>query len=230
MKQYKQDFIDLLFKKGAIDFGEAELYSKRKTPYFVDLGKIDDGESLSQLGLYYASSIADSLDQGDLNDFDVLFGPAYKGIPISSSTAIYLHEKFDINKRFAYNRKEPKDHGEEGVIVGRINDGDRILLLDDVMSTGRTKKDVKKLLNRLASGLTYSGLVVGVDRQEIGENGKNAVDEFTAETGIRVYSIVTATEILERLTETGDITPLNRQRFIDYIREFGTEEAKAGLV
>lgn len=234
MDDYKKQFIDLLLKKEALTIGEFELKSGRISPYFINIGMLDNGQSIRKLGNYYAAEIMNKFAP---EEFDIIFGPAYKSIPLSVTTTIALSGNFDINKGYAFDRKEPKNHGEgtkqekqKRWIVGhKIEDDNRILMLDDVFTTGNTKNKSIYLLNSLADNLKYIGLVIAVDRQEVGLNGINAIKQFEEKTDIPVYSIVTISEIIEHLENTKKIMQPDKQRLEDYLREHGIEEVKKSL-
>jgi orotate phosphoribosyltransferase len=249
MEQYKGDFIDFLLDAEALKIGRFKLKSGRISPYFINTGDLSDGKSLSELGLYYAAGINDALVSGDLPDFDLVFGPAYKGIPLASTTAISLFRDYGINRGYAFDRKEAKEHGEgtgeeckepvelKGMdlqkikIVGRrIQNGMGVLLLDDVLTTGKTKNDAIELLDNCATDLKYQGLFISGNRQEVGASGKSAVEEFESATGIKVYSVVDLVEIVNHLTETEKVTPEKRAEFLAYVERYGTEEAKDALL
>ncbi len=228
MEKYKEELIDLMLYKGAFFIDDTNLFelgSNRKSPYFIKTDKFGDGDSISKLGYFYASRIDDRFKE---NKYDIIFGPAYKGIPLSVATAISLRS-FGINKRYAFDRKERKDYGDankkdvqKGRVAGsEIEDGDKVLILDDVMTTGRTKYNTINLLNSVADNLKYVGLIVLVDRQEIGTDGKSARKSFEDETGIPVESIVTISEIKDYLSSKGKIPGGELKRIDDYLRKYG---------
>ncbi len=199
---YKNQFIDFLLETGSLRFGDFTLKSGRKSPYFIQTGQFNDGEAVSKLGRFYAASIVDNFDE---NSFDIIFGPAYKGIPISVATTISLYRDFGINKGYAFDRKEAKNHGEASqqdaqsryILGSEIKDGAKILLVDDVLTTARTKRDSINLLNSIAKNLYYAGLVIAVDRQEVNKDGSDAVSSFELETGMRAEAIVTTNDIVK---------------------------------
>jgi len=241
MQAYKQNFVDFLLKKEALKIGEFKLKSGRMSPYFINTGMFDDGKSIGDLGHFYAAKIADRFKS---EEFDIVFGPAYKGIPLAVETAAALSKDFNINKGYTFNRGEPKDHGEgtekdiqKNWLVGhKISDGDRILILDDVITTGTTKYDAIDLLNKVAKNIQYVGLVIAVDRQEVAgfeESQLSAAEEFQKKTGMGVEPIVTINEIIEHLWDHKDkisqISLNEKHRLESYIKEFGTEEARRNL-
>lgn len=233
MEQYKKDFIDFLMNTNSLKIGEDfTLKSKRLSPYFINVGDFNEGLSIDMLGQAYALAIQELGEE-----VDILFGPAYKGIPLSVTTSIALSKK-GKKVGFAFDRKEAKDHGEvtnkadlqKAMIVGKkIKDGSRIILLDDVFTTGDTKYETVELLNKLADNLQYPALVIAVDRQEVGIDGKSAIDEFTQKTGIPVASIITASEICQYL-KTIKRENQNVERIANYLRVYGTETARNGIV
>ena len=229
MEEYKEEFIDFLLRKGALGIGEFELRSGRISPHFINTAVFNDGESIAKVGDFYARTIVDNFRE---EDYDIIFGPAYKGITLSVATAISLQELFSINKGFSYNRKEPKGYGEatkqdkQKWIVGKIEDGDRILMVDDVFTTGDTKYESINLLNDIADNLEYVGLVIAVNRQEVGPDGKDAIKQFEQKTGIPVISIVDILEIKTYLSEEGEISEAELKRIDDYLKKYGNEEVK----
>ncbi len=198
MEQYKKDFIEFLVKADVLRFGDFTLKSGRKCPYFLNFGNVVSGEFIGKLGKFYASSVR-SYDIG----FDVLFGPAYKGIPISVATSIAFFSEFNVDIKYAYNRKEAKDHGEGGKLVGaKINAGDDVLILDDVMTAGTALRESLDILRNEVGDVNVSGVLIAVDRMEVGKGGeKSAILEIKDEFGIDVYSIVNLEDIIEYLSE-----------------------------
>jgi len=233
MEQYKKEFVDFLLEKGALKFGEFILKSGRKSPYFVNTGMLNDGESISRLAYFYAAKINDIFK----DDFDLVFGPAYKGIPLSTAITISLARDFNINKGYAFNRKEPKGHGEASkeekqknwIVGSKITDNQKIIMVDDVFTTGDTKYESIELLSEIADALTFSGLIIAVDRQEIGINEADAIQQFVEKTGISVDSIVKITEIIDYLSESGKLTEEQKEKLESYLRSYGTEDARRAI-
>ncbi len=199
MQTYKKDFIDLALRERVLSFGEFKLKSGRVSPYFFNAGNISSGSALAQAGCAYAAAIryAD-------NEFDMLFGPAYKGIPLVVSTAIAYARLYDKDMAFAYNRKETKTHGERGQLVGAPLAG-RVLIVDDVMTAGTAVREVIQLIQ--ASGAELAGVVVGLDRQERGQAGLSAIQEIERDFAVPVIGIITLDDLLQYLgfsTEYGE--------------------------
>ena len=182
MEQYQNDFVDFMLEIGALKFGEFTLKSGRVSPYFFNVGQFNQGNHLSQLGQFYAQAIEASGIK-----FDVLFGPAYKGIPLVAATAIALNDSFNRSVPYSFNRKEAKDHGEGGSIVGHPLEGD-ILIIDDVITAGTAIKEAKDIIN--ANGAKTKGVVVALDRQEKGKGELSAIQEVEQNFGIAVVSII----------------------------------------
>lgn len=205
LKRYQELFLDLLIATDSLRFGDFVLKSGRKSPYFIDLGNTSrSGLALDKMGRLYAQHMHTNLD---LKKVDILFGPPYKGIPLTVATAIDINNRYGINLGVSFSRKEAKSHGEEGVIIGTpIENGKNIVIIDDVLTDSKTKKDTIEFLNGIANNLTYRGIVVGVDRQEVVPNKNTgryelARDVFEDETGIHVYPIVTFSEMIIYLKE-----------------------------
>ncbi|WP_375486801.1 orotate phosphoribosyltransferase [uncultured Jatrophihabitans sp.] len=188
---YAREFIEFTLTHDVLRFGEFTLKSGRVSPYFFNAGLFNTGERLAALGRYYAAAI---IDAGV--EFDVLMGPAYKGIPIVSATAVQLSEQFGRDVPWAFNRKEPKDHGEGGSIVGTPLHG-RVLLVDDVITSGAAIREVMSVVD--ATDATLAGVVVSVDRQERGTGELSAIQEVERDRGVRVHAIATLDDIVEYL-------------------------------
>jgi orotate phosphoribosyltransferase len=222
IQKIKDEFSDFLLRNGAIKFGTFKLKSGRISPYFVNIGSIGEGSPISKLGEFYARAI---VGYGLLQETDVLFGPSYKGIPIVVSAAIALSNLFGTSKRFAFNRKEVKDHGEGGLIVGgSLNDRDRVGLLDDVMTTGKTKEEVISVI-RSSAKVKIAYILIAVDRLEKGDTDLIATLEFERGYGIPVKAIVTIEEVAERALRGGLIAEDAINSINGYLRIFGGRRA-----
>ena len=202
MEQYQNDFVDFMLEIGALKFGEFTLKSGRVSPYFFNAGQFNQGNHLSQLGQFYAQAIEASGIK-----FDVLFGPAYKGIPLAAATAIALNDSFNRSVPYSFNRKEAKDHGEGGNIVGHPLEGD-ILIIDDVITAGTAIREAKDIIN--ANGAKTKGVVVALDRQEKGKGELSAIQEVEQNFGIAVVSIINLSHIVDYLKANDDINIISR--------------------
>jgi len=191
MRAYKSEFLELALKLGVLRFGEFTLKSGRTSPYFFNAGLFASGHAASKLGQYYASTITDSNIE-----FDMLFGPAYKGIPLVTLTAAALAENHGIDVPYAYNRKEAKGHGEGGNIVGAPLAG-KVLIVDDVVTAGTAVREAHQLI--AAAGAKNAGIVIALDRQEVGYDSTSAVQELEQELNFPVISIVKLQELIEML-------------------------------
>jgi orotate phosphoribosyltransferase len=169
IKNYKTQFIDNAIESGALKFGEFILKSRRKSPYFFNAGEFCTGKSLAELGRCYAAAIVDSGIQ-----FDVLFGPAYKGIPLATATVVALADGYGLDVPYCFNRKEAKDHGEGGVLVGAPLKG-RVLIIDDVITAGTAIREVMAVIQN--AGAKPAGVVIGLDRKERGNGSQSAIQE-----------------------------------------------------
>lgn len=195
MEQYKQEFIEFMLEAKVLSFGDFTTKSGRKTPYFINTGKYYTGEHLAKLGGFYAQAIKDNL----VSDFDLLYGPAYKGIPLAVTTAIALFEKYQLNLPYCFNRKETKDHGEGGNFVGQLpQDSNRILIVEDVVTAGTAVRESLQLLGGVSKAKVTS-LVVSVDRMERGTGNKSTLVELEESLGIRTVAIVNIEEIISYL-------------------------------
>ena len=194
MRAYKNDFLELALELGALRFGEFTLKSGRVSPYFFNAGEFSNGYAAAKLGRYYAHAIVDSKIE-----FDMLFGPAYKGIPLVALSAAALAEHHDVDVPYSFNRKETKSHGEGGSTVGAPLSG-RILIVDDVITAGTAVREAVKLIN--ASGADVAGLVISLDRQEVGRDARSAVEELEQTLRIPVTSIVRLEDMIDLLEES----------------------------
>ena len=197
MKPYQRQFIEFALSKQVLKFGEFTLKSGRKSPYFFNAGLFNTGRDLALLGRFYAEALVDSGIE-----FDLLFGPAYKGIPIATTTAVALAEHHDRDLPYCFNRKEAKDHGEGGNLVGyQPKDGDRIIIIEDVITAGTAVRETVPILQNAAK-VTIPDMFISVNRCEVGQNpGKTAVMEVKEQFGINVHAIITVADIYEYLKE-----------------------------
>jgi len=197
MQHYKKEFIEFLVKNEALQFGDFKLKSGRPSPYFINTGVFETGQAVGQLGYYYASLIKEEFGE----NFDVIFGPAYKGVPLAVATVISLFNDFKLSKFYTFNRKEVKDHGDQKLLVGHLlKDGDRLVLIDDVVTDGGTKFETVALINQVAR-VHYQGLVVAVNRLEKTASGEDAFKNIEAKLGFPVKAIVDIKEIMDYLTD-----------------------------
>ena len=196
METYKQEFIDFMVESDVLKFGEFTLKSGRKSPFFMNAGAYVTGSQLKRLGEYYAKAIHDKY--GD--DFDVLFGPAYKGIPISVVTAIAYSELYGKEVRYCSDRKEEKDHGaDKGSFLGsNLQDGDRVVMIEDVTTSGKSMEETVPKV-RGAANVEIVGLMVSLNRMEKGKGDKSALDEIKETYGFETNAIVTMEEVVEHL-------------------------------
>lgn len=217
-KPLKHAFSEFLIRSGAVKFGSFKLKSGRISPYFINLGLIGDGSGISELGSFYARGIVEA---GLAGGTDMLFGPSYKGIPIAVAASLALHRDYNINARFSFNRKEAKDHGEGGMIVGSpLKDGDRVGILDDVMTTGKTKEEILNVL-RSAAKVEIAYIMIAVDRMERGETELAATLEFEKKYGIRVVPIVTINDVVSTAKSLGLATERDSESVRAYLKEYG---------
>lgn len=211
MEAYKRQFIDFMVEVGVLTFGDFTTKSGRKTPYFVNTGLYRSGTQLQRLGEFYADAI-----QNSGIEFDVLFGPAYKGIPLVVTTAMALAGRGQ-DVAFCFNRKEAKDHGEGGTLVGhKLSDGDRVLIIEDVTTAGTSIRETVPVL-RSAASIELAGLVVSVDRGERGTGEHSALSQVGSEFAMPTHSIVNVHEIIEHV----DLAVDDLERMHAYLAEYG---------
>ena len=221
MQAYQQEFIDFLIETSALRFGEFTLKSGRRSPYFFNAGQFNTGAEIERLGYFYACAI---------HELDVeptlVFGPAYKGIPLCIAAAIVLCQRFDMDTSYGFDRKEIKEHGEGGWLVGKEPDPhDRVVLVDDVVTDGATKIQMIRRL-KAASSARISGLVIALDRKERNADGEDAVAALQTAAGVPVRSIITIQDVLEYLPGRSidgkiALTPEFRGRIESYLDEHG---------
>ncbi|WP_109124731.1 orotate phosphoribosyltransferase [Dyella sp. C11] len=212
MHDYQRDFIELTLQRDVLRFGDFTLKSGRQSPYFFNMGRIDSGAALAQLGRAYAAAVVNSGIQ-----VDMLFGPAYKGIALAAATAIALADQHDRDLPWAYNRKEAKDHGEGGVLVGAPLKG-RVLIVDDVMTAGTAVRESLALIR--AQGATPAGVLIALDRQERGQGDLSAAQEVTREFGIPVIAITSLGDVLSYAGERPELAA-EHARLVSYRERYG---------
>lgn len=239
MEQYKKEFIDFMVEAQVLKFGDFTLKSGRKSPFFMNAGAYVTGSHLARLGRYYAHAIHDNF--GD--DFDVLFGPAYKGIPLAVSTAIAYFELFGKEVKYCSDRKEAKDHGaDKGSLLGcSIKDGDRVVIIEDVTTSGKSIEEVYpkiKAQETVPGGIKIKGEIVSLNRLERApDSSKSALESITDNYGFPARAIVTMKDVVDVLYTNGDkkiITEEIKMRIDDYYKQWGCmqrgERAQAGAV
>lgn len=195
MEQYKQEFIEFMIDCEVLKFGDFVTKSGRNTPFFVNTGFYRTGAQLRKLGEYYAKAIESKFGF----DFDVLFGPAYKGIPLTVATTMAISQFYDKDIKYCSNRKEVKDHGDKGILLGSpIADGDKVVIIEDVTTAGTSIQETLPIINAQGD-VTVAGLVVSVDRMERGQGEKSALAEIEEKYGLKTTAIVTMAEVVEHL-------------------------------
>jgi len=196
MQPYKKEFLEFAIQAGVLRFGEFTLKSGRTSPYFFNAGLFNTGQHLARLGRFYAQTIVDSGIR-----FDVLFGPAYKGIPLATAAGIALADHHKLNVPYCFNRKETKDHGEGGNLVGAPLQGD-ILIIDDVITAGTAIRESLTIIDK--AGARAAGVVIALDRQERGQGEHSAIQEVEQDLGLKVTSIIKLEELQEFLADKPD--------------------------
>ena len=222
LSPYQLELIQSAMSVEALKFGSFTLKSGRISPYFINVGLISSGSLLTSLCSAYASSIAVSLKAKTLPEFDVLFGPAYKGIPLAAATSVLLHKDHGIDTGFAYDRKEAKDHGEGGMLVGVPIKGKRVLILDDVMTAGTAVRNSLAMIR--AAGGEVVGVIMCLDREEVGKEGGSTVKELEKELGGpgRVTAILKMRDLMAWLGENGRTEELKAMEA--YREQYGVKE------
>lgn len=195
MQRYKEEFIEFMVESSVLKFGDFVTKSGRKTPFFINTGFYRTGSQLRRLGEFYAKSILENFKE----EFNILFGPAYKGIPLSVTTAIAYYELSGKDVGYSSNRKEIKDHGDTGILLGSpIKDGDKILLIEDVTTAGTSIEETMPIL-KAQGEVGVQGLIISVDRMERGQGERSALEEIREKYGIQTAAIVTMAEVVEYL-------------------------------
>lgn len=226
MERYKQEFIEFMVDCDVLKFGDFVTKSGRKTPFFVNTGFYRTGTQLRKLGGYYAKAIRDNFGL----DFDVLFGPAYKGIPLSVATTIAYAKLYGREIRYCSNRKEVKDHGDTGILLGsKLRDGDRVVMIEDVTTSGKSMEETVPIV-KAQGDVQIVGLMVSLNRMEVGLGGvKSALEEIQENYGFRACAIVSMAEVVEALyNQTVNGTVLIddelKARIDEYYEQYGVKE------
>lgn len=195
MVQYKKDFIEFMIEAGVLIFGDFTTKSGRKTPFFINAGNYRTGEHLEKLGDFYAKAINENIK----DDFNILYGPAYKGIPLAVTTSVSLNRTQNRNVSFCSNRKEVKDHGDTGILLGsKLKDGDKLLIIEDVTTAGTSIYENMPII-KAQGNVDVIGLIISVDRMEKGQGDKNALVELEEKFDFKTCAIVTMEEVVEYL-------------------------------
>ncbi len=224
MEQYKEEFIEFMVESDVLKFGDFTLKSGRKSPFFMNAGAYVTGGQLARLGQYYAKAIYHTYGA----DFDVLFGPAYKGIPLSVVTAVAFHELYGKEIRYCSNRKEIKDHGDVGILLGsKIKDGDRVVIIEDVTTSGKSIEETFPIV-KAQGEVDIIGLMVSLNRMERGKTEKCALDEIEETYKMKTSAIVTMAEVIEHLYNRPCqgrvvIDDSMKKRIDAYYEEYGAE-------
>ena len=212
MKAYQKEFIEFALSKQVLRFGQFTLKSGRTSPYFFNAGLFNTGGDLARLGRYYASALADANI-----DFDLLFGPAYKGIPIATTTAVALADHHNMDMPYCFNRKEAKTHGEGGNLVGSALEG-KVMLVDDVITAGTAIRESMEIIQ--ANGAELSGVLIALDRQEKGKGELSAIQEVERDFGTKVISIVTLGDLISYLEDKPEMAE-HLENIKQYRQDYG---------
>ncbi|MBR3356909.1 MAG: orotate phosphoribosyltransferase [Solobacterium sp.] len=219
MEEYKKEFVQFMLDCNALKFGDFTLKSGRKSPFFMNAGAYVTGAQLMHLAKAYAAAIHDNFGL----DFDVLFGPAYKGIPLAAATVIAIYEMYGKEVRYCINRKEVKDHGDTGILLGsKLKDGDRVIMIEDVTTSGKSMEETVPIV-RAQADVEIKGLIVSLNRCEKGKGTKTALDEVSELYGFPTAAIVSMKEVIEILEEKGMMDADLRQRIDAYYALYGAE-------
>lgn len=220
MEDYKKEFVSFMLDAKALKFGDFTLKSGRKSPFFMNAGAYVTGKQLHELGRYYAKAIHDNFG---LN-FDVLFGPAYKGIPLAVVTALAIDELYGKEVRYCSNRKEIKDHGDTGILLGsKLKDGDRVIMIEDVTTSGKSMEETVPIV-RSQADVEIKGLIVSLNRNEKGKGNKTALSEIEDLYGFKAAAIVSMPEVVEILKERDALDADLLSRIDAYYAEYGATE------
>ena len=220
MEDYKKEFVSFMLDAKALKFGDFTLKSGRKSPFFMNAGAYVTGKQLHELGRYYAKAIHDNFGL----DFDVLFGPAYKSIPLAVVTALAIDELYGKEVRYCSNRKEIKDHGDTGILLGsKLKDGDRVIMIEDVTTSGKSMEETVPIV-RSQADVEIKGLIVSLNRNEKGKGNKTALSEIEDLYGFKAAAIVSMPEVVEILKERNALDADLLSRIDAYYAEYGATE------
>ncbi|MGM9941580.1 MAG: orotate phosphoribosyltransferase [Bulleidia sp.] len=220
MEDYKKEFVSFMLEAKALKFGDFTLKSGRKSPFFMNAGAYVTGKQLHELGRYYAKAIHDNFGL----DFDVLFGPAYKGIPLAVVTALAIDELYGKEVRYCSNRKEIKDHGDTGILLGsKLKDGDRVIMIEDVTTSGKSMEETVPIV-RSQADVEIKGLIVSLNRNEKGKGNTTALKEIEQLYGFKAAAIVSMPEVVEILKERNALDDELLGRIDAYYKEYGAVE------
>lgn len=220
MNAYQKEFIDFMMECNVLKFGDFTLKSGRKSPFFMNAGAYTFGDQLHRLGTYYAQAINENFGL----DFDIVFGPAYKGIPLSVITAMAIKELYGKNVQYCSNRKEAKDHGDTGILLGaEIQDGMKVIIVEDVTTSGKSIEETYPLLKQ-AADVDVVGLMVSLDRREVGKGGKiSALNEIHETYGFPTAAIVSMDEVIDYLAGKDLLGPKELIAISDYYEKYGVK-------
>lgn len=219
MEEYKKEFTEFMLSCDALKFGDFTLKSGRKSPFFMNAGAYVTGNQLRKLGTYYAKAIHDHFGL----DFDVLFGPAYKGIPLAVATAMALDELYGKEVRYCSNRKEIKDHGDKGILLGtKLQNGDRVIMIEDVTTSGKSMEETVPVV-RAQADVEIRGLIVSLNRNEKGKGEQTALKEISDLYGFPTAAIVSMPEVIEILKEKNALSKELLTRIDAYYAEYGAK-------
>lgn len=220
MNDYQKQFVDFMIESDVLKFGEFTLKSGRKSPFFMNAGAYTTGSQLHRLGIFYAQAIEASFGL----DFDVVFGPAYKGIPLSVVTSMAVSELFDREVRYCSNRKEAKDHGDAGILLGsELHDGDRVVIVEDVTTSGKSIDETYPIL-KAAANVEVVGLMVSLNRQEVGKGGTvSALQEVSEHYGFPTAAIVSMSEVVDYLKGEGRLDDAQLAAIAAYYEQYGAK-------
>ena len=219
MEDYKKQFTDFMLSCNALKFGDFTLKSGRRSPFFMNAGAYVEGGQLHEIACYYAKAINDNFGL----DFDVLFGPAYKGIPLAVATAMAIHELYGKEVRYCSNRKEVKDHGDTGILLGsKLQDGDKVIMIEDVTTSGKSMEETVPIV-RSQADVEIKGLIVSLNRNEKGKGDTTALQEVSELYGFPTAAIVSMPEVVEILKEENRLDDELLGRINAYYEQYGAK-------